>query len=405
MKMYSNRSVSSFVAAIIVVCFYFAGIQADAKNTSNMNEIQVSNVEELYAAVNDPQNTGVRILLLPGVYALSPLDALGQARPNGGRLELQADMSISGTRGHREAVVIEAVGLPAASFQGGPVPLAAIRTGRGRNAIEWLTVQNARFGQGNIVTTLDDGGSAQLRVAHIVSTGSNNNLSIANFGPSRAGKTMDVDVFDCDLVDSSIGLKQGFRIGNFSGSNGGVVNVKLIGNRIRGNQFSLIINNGTSGAAINVFSLGNRYSENGAGLLVVGGLNGASGSTITYSGNGDHFEGNDAPPFADQGGLFFVGGDRLAGGALGASNNTVNAVLVANRLSDNAYADLVVLGGRSFQPEFISTVTANSVFLRMIGMPRRSGVVEIIGDSSPDDPATGNSARVCRGIFWPRCGS
>src|SRR5215472_12705635 len=47
--------------------------------------IQVSNVEELYSAVNDSANAGAAIVLSSGIYMLSALDPNGVPRPKGGR--------------------------------------------------------------------------------------------------------------------------------------------------------------------------------------------------------------------------------------------------------------------------------------------------------------------------------
>ena len=49
--------------------------------------VNVTNTEELYAAVNNFANAGNQIVLAPGVYLLSVNDANGAARPNAGRLE------------------------------------------------------------------------------------------------------------------------------------------------------------------------------------------------------------------------------------------------------------------------------------------------------------------------------
>ncbi|MGD9627802.1 MAG: hypothetical protein AB7V18_01000 [Pyrinomonadaceae bacterium] len=95
------------------------------------NSVYVSNVEELYTAVNDPLNVGAKVTLAPGVYSLSRFTALNVERPNRGRLELQKDMSLIGVVGDRSAVVIDASLLPQASYQGGGPPLTgAIRLGR-----------------------------------------------------------------------------------------------------------------------------------------------------------------------------------------------------------------------------------------------------------------------------------
>ncbi|HYV40698.1 MAG TPA: hypothetical protein VEO02_02800, partial [Thermoanaerobaculia bacterium] len=131
--------------------------------------LSVADVEQLYAAVNDPANEGAAITLAPGTYVLSVNDAAGVARPNGGRLELQRDMSLYGVTDDRSAVVIDATGLPASSFS---VPFgrtSPVRIGRGSNTIEWLTVQGNPAAAGGIATELAGTPSTWIRVAHVIS--------------------------------------------------------------------------------------------------------------------------------------------------------------------------------------------------------------------------------------------
>ena len=51
-------------------------------------KIYVSNVDELYAGINDPNNAGATLVLAPGTYSLNA------NHPKAGRLELGYDMSI-----------------------------------------------------------------------------------------------------------------------------------------------------------------------------------------------------------------------------------------------------------------------------------------------------------------------
>src|SRR5262249_50819623 len=80
------------------------------------NVLYVANAEELYAAVNNTANAGVAIILTPGTYILSVNEPSGSPRPNGGRLELQPDMSLYGLSGDRSAVVIDTSLLPNSSL-------------------------------------------------------------------------------------------------------------------------------------------------------------------------------------------------------------------------------------------------------------------------------------------------
>lgn len=395
----SSRRKAAFTIILTGWIFFAAtNVSAIRRSESESNVIQVFDVEELYGAVNDPLNAGARLILFPGTYALTRFDGNGQLRPNGGRLELQTDMSLVGFEGDRSAVVIEAIGLPVASLTGGSVPFAAIRVGRGRNSIEWLTVRNGRGGQGNMITSLNDGNPFYFRLAHAASTGSGNNLSIANFGPAAAGRTIEVDLVDNDLFEGfGGGFRQGFRIANLSGANGSIINVRLNGNRVWGNGFNLIINNGTVGSHINVFSAGNYYFDNGAGLVVVGGINGAIGNTVNYEGHGDRFMSNDDEQEVDKGGLLLFGGDRpFVTSTVGASNNTVTAKLFGCRMAGNADVDLLAIGGRSIVPDLISTVFENQVILELNGMSRDKTGVEFFAGSVPNDPASNNSVTVNR---------
>ena len=94
--------------------------------------IQVRDIEELYAAVNDPGNAGAALLLAPGVYMLSATGPSGNARANGGRLELQENMSLIGVEGDRSSVVIDAANLPASSYSTG---IGTLRIGADRKSV------------------------------------------------------------------------------------------------------------------------------------------------------------------------------------------------------------------------------------------------------------------------------
>src|SRR5215831_16036335 len=138
--------------------------------------LNVADVEHLYAAVNNPANEGAAIVVSPGTYVLSALNAGAVARPNGGRLELQPDMSLYGVAGDRSAVVIDATGLPTSSVS---VPLpqaptnrtAPIRIGRGTNTVEWLTVLGNPMAAAGISAELPGTPSTRVRIAHVVSGG------------------------------------------------------------------------------------------------------------------------------------------------------------------------------------------------------------------------------------------
>lgn len=360
----------------------------------------VHNVEELYAAVNDPANVDTKLVLSPGIYLLSVNDPNNVPRPNLGRLELQEDMSLIGVEGERGAVVIDAANLPATSYQGGTIPLGAMRVGRGRNSIEWLTVRNTLFGFGNIVSGLAYDGTPHIRIAHIASTGGTYGLNIFNFGAGFAGKVLELDMIDNDLYENRRGIIQaGFRIGNFDGASGSVINVRMNGNRIWGNQQSFFLNRGTTApttnATVNVFSAGNRFFDNGAGLLIFGSLN-ASGNTVNFDSYGDRFVNNDADTTFDKGGLAIVGGEKFNSPLENLSNNnTVNVSLWGCRLSGNGSYDLATIGARSTQPAVGNPGENNRVTVTLHGIGRQP-FVELFANVIPANPATTNTVTVIR---------
>lgn len=179
--------------------------------------VNVANIEELYAAVNNSANAGNQIVIAPGVYLLSVNDANGAARPNCGRLELQENMSLRGVVGNREAVVIEAINLPAASYTTPIANTGAIRTGKGTNSIEWLTVRNAVSGGAGVIAHLSAPGTAFVRIAHTASSGHVRGIDVRNVGggaSSTASYVIEAEIVDNDLYNNRLGTGHGVRVIN-----------------------------------------------------------------------------------------------------------------------------------------------------------------------------------------------
>ena len=401
MSIYLPKIRSIVAVAFVFVCAMHATAQMDnlgeGRNDGDLesrNQVIVFNVDQLYTAVNDPQNAGRQIVAAPGVYMLSATDSNGAPRPNGGRLEFQEDMSLVGVEGDRSAVVISGINLPASVLPNAPIPFGAIRLGRGRNAVEWLTIRDTRGGQGNIVTGLTWPGTQYVRVAHVASTGATNyNLSLFNFGTAPV---LEADIVDNDLFGAFGGMRGGFRIRN---SSSGVINVRLVGNRVWGNQLNFIINTAATGATTNVVSIGNNYFDNGNGLTVVGGFN-ASGNTINFHGYGDIYTNNNAGSTLERGGLVIVAGDKGAPvpgtTPIPANDNTVNVTLHGCRFSGNERWDLAAIGARSFAGSVGSPGDNNHVTLNMIGVSQRPPFVEFFAGSIPAEFSATNSVTVNR---------
>ena len=359
----------------------------------------VFTVEQLYSAVNDPQNAGKQIVLAPGVYFLSVNGPGGVPRPNGGRLELQQNMSLLGEVDDRDAVVIDAANLPRTSFVAPPVPLtAAIRLGRGSNSIEWLTVRNAVNGNANIGTDVNTTTTAFIRIAHIASTNSARGTDVRNFGPGAAGRMLIAEIVDNDFYNNKIGAQgEGLRLVNHAGATGGILIATLSGNRSHDNYLGLIVeDNGSSNANISVVSTGDQFDENGNGVFVGGGLSSgtavANGNTVSFKAYGDSFANNNGFNNFDYGGLNVIAAENTSM-PNGTSNNTVTVELHGCRFGNNRLYDIGAVGARSNPASIGLPGTNNRVTIS--GFPSR-GVVFSAANSIPDYPGGMNSVTFVR---------
>ena len=213
--------------------------------------IGVSNVEQLYDAVNQPANAGATIVLAPGLYVLTKVKPDVGTRPNDGRLELQTDMSISGVTGHPEDVVIDSsnpVNGPSFALGGGLGNGGTIRIGRGRNSVEWLTVVGGSNSAAGVQTDLV-GAPAVLRVAHVVSRGSVRGIDVRNLGPAGAGRTIVIDLDANDVFENTAMNGQGIRFVN-SSADGGTIEATLHNNRSHDNNQGFLASNERSSLRI-----------------------------------------------------------------------------------------------------------------------------------------------------------
>ena len=361
--------------------------------------INISDIDELYMAVNNSANAGSQIVIAPGVYMLSVNDSNGTARPNGGRLELQENMSLTGVVGDRSAVVIDAANLPLSSFNSAPpIPLTgAIRMGRGTNAIEWLTARNAVNGNANIGTDLAST-TTNVRVAHVASTNSARGLDVRNFGAAMAGRTINAEIIDNDFYNNRIGAQgEGFRIASQQGANGGIINATLNGNRSYTNYAGLLLENNRSNNAVStVFSTGDRFYENGLGALVGAALSSnstvANGNNVSFTAHGDSFINNNGFNNFDFGGLVVLGTENISI-PNGTSNNKLTVNLFGCQFSNNQLADLYAVGARS-NPSSIGTPGTNNIV--RVALHGIGTLTEFRADSIPATPGSGNSLTVSR---------
>jgi hypothetical protein len=387
-----------FISTCLVVLGLSQGAMAQT--------IAVSDVEELYSAVNDAANAGATLMLSPGTYMLSVTGPNGVPRPKGGRIELQPDMSLKGLEGDRSAVVISAFNLPASSFPQTAGPNAAVRMGLGHNSLEWLTVRDARFAQANIDMGLQplDPWTAVVRIAHVASTGSTRGLNVLNFGPQTSGQTIEAEIVDSHFFDNVVNLSEGIRLGNFAGARGSTVNVRMSGNVSWGQKMGrVIVNNRAMDSTVNVVSFGNRVYDNGAGTIILGALSSnnarADGNTINVEAHGDRFVGNMGATEFDRGGLVVLGSENISDVTGGGSNNTVHVRLWGCRMTDNSEADLTAIGARWLSGSTAGLSENNHVTIEIHGDGNEKGrwlPVEFVADAVPDGPKYGNAVVVIR---------
>jgi hypothetical protein len=397
-----SRLVISLVLATFALTFIQSAkadmVTAQSQLSVAETVLSVADVEQLYAAVNDPANEGAAITLAPGTYVLSPNNAAGVGRPNGGRLELQRDMSLYGVTDDRSTVVIDATGLPAFSLS---VPFGRtgpVRIGRGSNTIEWLTVLGPPEAAAGIATELAGTASTRIRVAHVASGGTSRGVDVRNVGAANAGRRIVAEIVDNELFGPTrvIGMSEGIRVANFVGADGGLIVATLRGNRVQGFQIGCIVaNNRSSNAVVEVRSSGDRFFANALGCVIAGGLSQAatgvanSNSTI-FEAHGSAFVDN--IDGVESGGIL-VFGARSTMQAEVASSNTVSVSLWGTKVSNNLGVNFEAFG--ALEDALLGTAgTNNHVTIELHGVSKQIDVLTTA--SLPVDPTDTNTVTVIR---------
>ena len=305
--------------------------------------INVSTIEQLYAAVRNPANENETIVL-EGPHTYTLFDNGPETR---GRLELQKNMSLIGVKGNPSAVTIDSSQLLDSSFKGfdgGPQTqrTGAIRIGRGSNSISWLTVVGNTTSASGIETDLPGTEPTNITVAHVVSSGSSRGLDVRNVGAANAGRRIDALIIDNDFSSGSLALtpKEAIRLVNFVRADGCRIHAVMRKNRCFDSIHGLFAgNNRSSSAHVDVRSNGDTYKDNAVGCVIVG-ANATSlttdGSSTSFFAARSIFKDNTKPGTPDQpdrGGIVVVGADVSGTGV--ATGNNVRVRLSACTLSGN----------------------------------------------------------------------
>jgi hypothetical protein len=396
---------SVIISALFILTILFFGCEEvytpfdttenEALQKRGSKKILVHNEAELYTAVNNPANSGKKILLSAGTYVLSVNDPSGTPWPNGGRLELQEDMSLSGVCGNRSAVVIDGSGLPNSSFLVAFGRTGPIRIGRGNNSIEWLTIIGNDRAAGGIETDLTGTPTTCIKVAHVISGGSLRGVDVRNIGADMIGRRIDAKIIDNEFY----GIVEGVRIVNTNGADQGQIFAELRGNRAHDFYFGLLVNNNRcTSAVVEVKSHGDKFEGNGLGGLIIGGT-AATGTSVsnstTFEAHGSKFINNTGPvdpEFNDAGGLLVLGADAF--GPDMTFNNKVTVRLWGTKVYGNQNIDFQAFGSRSLSDPPVLGGTNNHAVIKLHGISRMIDVVAT--NSFPEDPNQTNTVTVMR---------
>ena len=308
--------------------------------SENSQRIYVSSLAELYTAVNNPDNAGTSIVLAPGTYVL---DA---SYPNGGRLELQTNMSLQGQPGQPDAVMIDQSLLPNSSYRLTPtVSTGGIRMGRGSNSIEWLTLRGGSLAANPFSVIESDltGDVTQLKISHVRMdcNGSRTGLMLRNRLDEHAGRVVQAQLEFSEIWGAI--NPGGFGIALQNRISGAEIKLDMKENFIHGNKIAILSFNGGLGNSITnckaeIISYRDRLEGNGCAMDPCGATNGSS-TTFANSNSfslkmfGSVIKDNNPPGHPE---LIPTNG-ALPGGIFAAGAfNSLNNVSAANTVSNNS---------------------------------------------------------------------
>lgn len=375
-----------------------SGASAVARVTVTVNRktINVSNVNQLYDAVNDTANAGALIVFASGTYALV------STRPNGGRLELQEGMDLQGQQGQSDLVIIDESALPSASFTIPPsFKTGGIRMGRGSNAIQWLTVKGnpSTNALSAIDTDLSWPSVIHILIAHVIAKQSQNGIDIRNPGFAGVNRVIEAEINDNEFVENNVGAGQGMEIQNANGATGSIIRANMKGNYVHGNKLGFrCFNTATSSASITIKSIADRFEDNGMGCSFNAGASTsatstANGNLIKFDAYNASFRNNHGPsPDGTPVAGIYAGGGLSVVAANSASNNRLEINLWGCLFLNNTGSDMSAFGAYSYTPSLAGT--NNVVEIHLYNESRNATVLTTT--SLPAEPAGTNIVNIYR---------
>jgi hypothetical protein len=254
-----------------------------------MPPIIIQSMTDLYSAINTPGHEDRTLILTPGTYILN------SNQPNGGRLELQRDMSLVGVPGYPGLVIIDVSNLPESSYIWTPeLRTGAIRMGLGYNSIESITIQN---NAGNlhkirslIETDLLGTPIAHINISNTTIRGASIGLAISNRQSLSNNRVLKIDLYGNDISNNIVeSFKSGIQIQNSHGVSKAVIEIKMKKNFLHQNGTGLRAFSAASDNSISIESRLDRIWQNRLGLALMGGLIGTGNQS---NNNKTFFEGD-----------------------------------------------------------------------------------------------------------------
>jgi hypothetical protein len=399
------------VSSIIVVLALTASAVAQEQPVLN-----ASDVEGLYAAVNNPANAGAIVVLASGTYTLTAKDANNQARPNGGRLILQSGMALVGQNRYVDfdgdgvwdprddnndgipdtdpvrglifadpasETIIDAVKLS-------PTNIGAMRVGRD-NRVEKLTVRNTNglFAAIDVIQVPSIGGM-QVEIRDCILEDGQRGIRLAT--PRLVGLDSSA-VLERNISRRHLGFFGfGIQILHLAPSPNSSWDVILRNNLVYGNRVGLFVpgEGEQTNVQVHVLSMGNLYGQNQLGLAITAGRDGGNGNNTHFTSVRDGIFDNVGTTGVGglAGGVAAMGGLNTSTGTTFSSNDALDLQFLGTRWSGNfqgtSRRDLQVYGALSLGglPGTNDTVR---VLIRQGTSDGAPGAFQFI-DSQPGDP-------------------
>jgi hypothetical protein len=379
----------------VFVCVAF-GLSSPQLGASELGrEINVSTVDQLYAAVNNAKNVGATIHLAPGTYVLSATSAEGVTRPHGGYLRLPPGMSLVGSE---ERVDSNFDGVPDPVSPTTPDDFAVPGTETKIDGSELFSTPKLRA---------DCDGEGYAFGEAVISISRNNSISFLNiFGGDNGPIAEHQNQVDSNMNHSAkvVNTVLDGGIINVGFSNTGCKSrharsVLIFSNNVVRNSFSfgLVLVNFSTGSKANETTSGPEikatvsynlfYNHGLAAVTARGGAYGTDGGLVTLEMTGNIFRNNNINFFG-----FGCGGGRpVSSSAVG---NRLHVTSRFDTFEESAFQSVLLLGFRTVEPvepqhcrleaEFI-----HSKFVRDKPVKRRAPEISILGseDGGSDNHA------------------